>query len=66
MAAPEFDGKCAFALSLGPAGKAPAGKAQHALEVDGKTYYFVGAVPKLLFRLIPGSRERAERRWAAG
>jgi len=61
---PEFDGKCAFATSLGPPSKAPRGKPKHTLEVDGKTYVFFGAVPKLLFRLIPGSAERAEAHWA--
>ena len=64
--APEFGGKCAFALSAGaPAAKAPAGNPKHTLVVDGKTYVFKAAVPKLLFKLIPGSAERAQKKWAA-
>ncbi|WP_033292267.1 hypothetical protein [Amycolatopsis jejuensis] len=66
MPTPEFDGKCAFALSLGPRNRAPAGKARLAMDIDGKTYYFFGAVPRFLFNLIPGSLQRAERHWAAG
>ena len=45
----EFGGKCAFAVALGGPEKAPAGKAKYSLEQDGKTYYFSGAVPKMLF-----------------
>lgn len=62
---PEFDGRCAFALSVGPASKAPAGKAKHTLVKDGKTYVFAGGVPMWLFKVIPGSAERAEKRWAS-
>jgi hypothetical protein len=61
-----FDGKCAFALSAGAGpDKAPAGDPKHALEVDGTTYLFKAAVPKLLFKAIPGSAARAQRKWAA-
>lgn len=59
----EFDGRCAFALSLGPAEKAPLGNPDCTLDVDGRTLVFVGAVPRFLFRLIPGSAERAKRHW---
>jgi YHS domain-containing protein len=59
---PEFDGKCAFAVSMGSA-KAPDGKPAHSLVKNGHTYYFSAAVPKLLFRIIPGSEARARARW---
>ena len=62
---PEFDGKCAFAVSVGATDKAPEAKPQHTLVCDGRTYGFLGPVPKLLFRLVPGSERRAHRAWAA-
>lgn len=65
MSTPEFGGTCAFALSLGPADRAPRGKPGCTLERDGHTYVFAGAVPRFLFRVLPGSAERAERHWAA-
>ena len=43
--APEFGGKCAFAMSVGSAAKAPDGKPKYSLVKDGKTYFFFGAVP---------------------
>ncbi|PSR65784.1 hypothetical protein C8258_21300 [Nocardia sp. MDA0666] len=63
---PEFDGKCAFAVSAAGVERAPTGKSKHTVVEDGKTYVFGGAVPKLLFRLLPGSARRAQARWAAG
>lgn len=64
MQGPEFDGRCAFGVSLGGA-KAPTGKAEHTLVKDGKTYVFSAAIPKMLFNLVPGSAERARRKWAS-
>ncbi|MBO9706163.1 MAG: hypothetical protein J7474_11735 [Arthrobacter sp.] len=58
-----FGGKCAFALSLGAGSTAPEGKPEFTLERDGKTYVFSGAVPRALFRWIPGSAVRARRSW---
>ena len=63
--APEFDGKCALAMGLGPASKAPAGKAAHSLEIDGKTYLFAAGPAKMLFKLIPCSLARAQKHWDA-
>ncbi|WP_036509731.1 MULTISPECIES: hypothetical protein [Nocardia] len=63
---PEFDGKCAFAVSVAGVERAPTGKSKYTVVEDGKTYVFSGAVPKLLFRLLPGSVRRAQARWAAG
>ncbi|KGN30232.1 hypothetical protein N802_09485 [Knoellia sinensis KCTC 19936] len=59
----EFDGKCAFAISVGAVDSAPEHKPTHTLTRDGRTYGFLGPVPKLLFRIIPGSAARAHRRW---
>ena len=63
---PEFDGKCALGVGLGGASKAPAGKAKYSLEKDGKTYYFSGAVPKLIFQTFPGLAAKAQQKYAAG
>ena len=61
----EFDGKCAFALSAGAGpDKAPAGNPKYTLTQDGTTYVFKAAVPRWLFKTIPGSAERARKRWA--
>ena len=62
-ATPEFDGKCAFATSLGGPDKAPQGNARYRVERNGKTYVFVGAVPKFLFQALPGMEARAQRKW---
>jgi hypothetical protein len=59
-----MDGKCAFAVSVGGAGKAPDAKPAHHITVNGTTYGFLGPVPKLLFRVIPRSAARADRLWA--
>jgi YHS domain-containing protein len=63
--APEFGGKCAFAMSVGGTAKAPNGNPKYSLAKDGKTYFFSGAAPKLLFQIIPGSAARAEAHWGA-
>ena len=52
-------------MSVGSAAKAPDGKPKYSLVKDGKTYFFFGAVPKLLFQTIPGSAARAQAHWAA-
>jgi hypothetical protein len=59
-----MDGKCAFAVYVGGATKAPDAKPGYTITVNGTTYGFLGPVPKLLFRLIPGSAARADRLWA--
>ncbi len=61
---PEFGGACAFGTALMGAGKAPAGKPEHALTVDGKTYHFSGGLQKRLAAMFPGLLARAQRRWA--
>lgn len=58
-----FDGKCAFAVSVGGAKSAPDASIKYTVTKNGKTYGFLGAVPKTLFQIIPGSAERADRAW---
>ncbi len=57
----EFGGKCAFAVALGGPEKAPAGNAKYSLDQDGKTYYFSGALPRMLFKTF-GLAHRAEKK----
>jgi len=59
-----FDGKCAFAVSLGAGAKAPDANPKYSVTKNDTTYAFVGLVPKLLFQIIPGSAARADRAWA--
>lgn len=59
-----FDGKCAFAVSVGGAAKAPEAKPKYTVTRNGVTYGFLGIVPKVLFQAIPGSAARADRLWA--
>jgi hypothetical protein len=59
-----FDNKCAFAVSVGGAAKAPDANPKYFVEKNGTTYGFLGAVPKFLFQVIPGSAARADRLWA--
>jgi hypothetical protein len=62
---PEFGGTCALGVGLGLGDKAPAGKAKYAVEKNGKTYYLSGALPKLIFQVVPGLAARAEKKAAA-
>lgn len=59
----KFEGKCAFWVSVRPSRKAPPGRSWHILARGRRMYLFSGAVPKWLFRLIPGSAGRADRNW---
>ena len=59
-----MDGRCAFAVSVGGAAKAPDARPRHTITRNGTTYGFLGPVPKLLFRIVPGSAARADRLWA--
>lgn len=61
-AAPEFDGACAFATSLGREG---VGDPSTAMTKDDKTYYFQNGVAKMLFRVLPGRAEKAQANWDA-
>ncbi len=59
----EFDGQCAFAVSLGK--KGVQGKPNHNVVRDGKKYLFSNPVAKLLWSLLPGRRAKAEANWSA-
>ena len=58
--APQFDGACAFATSLG---KDAPGSPRHSLVRDGKLYFTLNPVARLLFRLLPGRAEKAHAHW---
>lgn len=57
---PMYDGQCAFAVSTG---KTHVKGGKHALVKDGKTYLFSNIVAKILFRLLPGRIEKADKIW---
>jgi len=59
---PEFDGHCAFSLSIGKRGVM--GSEKHKLHRNGKLYLFSNPVAKLLFRLLPNSVKKAEKTWS--
>lgn len=42
----------------------PGANPKYTVEKNGKTYGFVGLIPKLIFQAIPGSAERADKAWA--
>jgi hypothetical protein len=58
---PEFNGTCAFALSTGK--KDVHSDGSHFLIQDGKKYHFSNAVAKLLWRILPGRKNKAETTW---
>ncbi|SNZ00567.1 hypothetical protein [Flagellimonas pacifica] len=57
----EYDGKCAFALSLGK--EAPKTNGKHTITKGGKTYTFLNPVAKFLFKLFPNSIQKADTAW---
>ena len=59
---PEFDGECAFAMSLGKPGAV--GSPNHALADGDKTYYFQNGVAKFLWKVLPNRVEKATSAWA--
>jgi hypothetical protein len=59
----EFDGQCAFALSIGRT--PPVTNKKHFLTVDGKTYTFLNRMAKFVFKLsLKKNIEKAEKNWA--
>lgn len=58
----EYDGRCAFALSLGKT--PPKTNQKHTLVKNGKTYSFLNPVAKFLFKLFPKSIEKADQNWS--
>jgi|GEM_PF-745521 len=58
----EFEGACAFALSVGKP-DVP-GSSDHQL-VDGKkTYYFSNGVARFLWKVLPNRQKKANATWA--
>jgi len=60
-APPQFDGHCAFAVSLGKT-EVP-GKGTCQAVRDGKTYFFSNPIARFLWSVLPGARKRAEANW---
>ena len=60
MDKPQYDGQCAFAVSLG---KKAEGMEKHQIVKDGKIYYFSNAIAKFLFKILPGRLAKAEANW---
>ena len=58
--APQFEGNCAFAMSLG---KDVPGSPKHFVVRDGKMYLQSNPVAAMLFRLIPGRVGAATDNW---
>lgn len=57
----EFNGQCAFALSTGK--KGVEGKESCYVVQDNKKYLFSNSVAKLLWRILPGRKAKAESTW---
>ncbi|MFS4456975.1 hypothetical protein [Maribacter sp. 2304DJ31-5] len=57
----EYDGKCAFALSLGKT--PPVTKEKYTLTKNGRTFSFLNPVAKFLFKILPNSIEKADKVW---
>lgn len=58
---PQFEGHCAFAVSLGKM-DVPGKPACHAVR-DGKTYFFSNRIARFLWSMLPGVRAKAEANW---
>jgi len=55
-----YDGHCAFAVSTG---KMDVKGGKHHLNIDGKTYQFSNPIAKMLFKLLPNRKEKADANW---
>ena len=53
----EYGGQCAFAVSTGK--KGVAGQPKYTIEEDGKKYLFSNPISKLLWRILPGRKKKA-------
>ncbi|NNE96945.1 MAG: hypothetical protein HKN24_13045 [Acidimicrobiales bacterium] len=58
--APEYDGHCAFAISLGKSDEQQSGA--HKLVQNGRTFHFRNPVAKFLFKTLNRS-EKADAHW---
>ena len=59
---PEFNGDCAFAVSVGKLDVPGAPK--HSAVEDGKTYYFKNPVARFLWKVLPDRTAKADEVWA--
>ena len=59
---PEFDGQCAFALSIGK--KGVAGDPNVYVIQDGKKYLFLNRGAKFVWRVLPRSKSRSNATWS--
>ena len=57
----QYNGHCAFAMSLGKIDVM--GHEKYSLIKDGKTYLFSNPVAKLLFRILPNTKIKADSNW---
>lgn len=62
MTTVKYDGKCAFAVSLG---KLDVEGASSNLVKGNDTYKFSNPIAKLLFRLLPNRSKMADENWNA-
>lgn len=58
----KYDGQCAFAVSLGK--KDVMGSESHVLIQNGEKYLFSNPVAKLIWRIIPGRKQKADSAWS--
>ncbi len=59
---PEFNGECAFAVSVGKTGVP--GSPNHRLVANGRTYQFKNGVARFLFKTLPNRPGKAASVWA--
>jgi len=57
----QYGGRCAFAMSLGK--KEVMGHDKYLIVKDGKTYLFSNPLAKLLFRILPNAKTKADLNW---
>ena len=56
----EYDGRCAFALSIG---KTDVEGGKHPVTIGNRTFTFANPVAKLLFNLLPNRLKKADENW---
>ena len=59
---PEYDGECAFAMSLG---RQADGKESQQITEGDKVYYFANPVAKLIWKVMPNRAAKADAEWAS-
>ncbi len=56
----QFDGHCAFAMSVG---KMDVKGGNQSAIINNKTYLFSNPIAKLLFRILPNQMQKAHTNW---